>query len=103
ILDTPVPMFGGLAGFALICLTIAGTHLIGFRCPWCLSRLTHLVMHLIGFRLDPRISFCPYCCMTLDHDYCATRRRASHPARRSSREPGSRVGLEERIRKPRDL
>ena len=102
ILDTPVPMFGGLAGFALICLTIAGTHLIGFRCPWCRSRLPHLVLHRIGFRMDPRIRFCPYCGISLDKDYDGTRLRANYSDMRLAREPRSTYGFDERIRKPRE-
>jgi hypothetical protein len=58
----------GVCGFAVAWLTIAGTWMIGIRCPNCDGRLTSLLMHSGGLRLDPAIRFCPYCKLDFDSE-----------------------------------
>jgi len=62
----PVMITIGLCGFVLAWLTMAGTYLIGIRCPRCGGRLTYLAMSRGIFGLHPRLRFCPYCGISLD-------------------------------------
>jgi hypothetical protein len=54
----------GLLGFAVAWLTMAGSYLIGIRCPRCGGSLTALLMQHPVTRMEFR--FCPYCGQDLD-------------------------------------
>jgi hypothetical protein len=63
----------GLCGFGAAFLTMAGTYLIGLRCPDCRGRLTAFFLQYGGLRMDPNVRFCPLCGIGLDSEYTGGR------------------------------